>query len=73
VLKVGNIIGECLFYYKQIYLFIDKLEKQIGFGASGKIFKSTNVRTNEAKVIKAIQIFRQIFRSGWNWERFVHI
>jgi serine/threonine protein kinase len=44
MLKVGNIIGECW-----------KLEKQIGFGASGKIFKSTHTRTKEIRAIKAIQ------------------
>jgi serine/threonine protein kinase len=35
---------------------LDKLEKEIGFGASGKIFKATHIRTKQIKAIKAIPI-----------------
>jgi hypothetical protein len=45
ILKVGNIIGDCLkcfFFY--FYLFaIDKLDAEAGIGGFGKVFKMTNI------------------------------
>jgi serine/threonine protein kinase len=35
---------------------IDKLEKQIGFGSNGKIFKAVHIRTNVIRAIKAVPI-----------------
>jgi serine/threonine-protein kinase len=56
MLKVGNIVGECLFFIFLFMMYIDKLEKEVGFGASGKIFKATHIRTKQIKAIKAVPI-----------------
>jgi serine/threonine protein kinase len=55
MLKVGNIIGGCL-CFSLIDVCLDKLQKQIGFGASGKVFVGLNVQTKETKALKAIPI-----------------
>jgi serine/threonine protein kinase len=62
MLKVGNTIGECLaltFFCRDRYLCIyvaDKLIEEIGYGATGKIFKVINMKTKDIKAMKVIAI-----------------
>jgi serine/threonine protein kinase len=70
ILKVGNTIGDCLPYLECSFIYsfclslIVRLDAEAGIGGFGKVFKVTNIKTNEIKALKAIPILDNLWKEN---------